>query len=170
MPLLISLVEFTAAVTTELGAVTVLDGAEHIESNASWPKVVCAPVHERLDNVDEAGFGISDLGAGDVSEQLLGYISVDTEWHMWSESPADLETLRKAVYVAIVRVAKAKHSLTSIETADYPDQIDRTITHGGAYLLAKVTIGFRLVDNAQTPLLTPTSFYHTGTLNDTEGC
>lgn len=169
MPLLSTLTEFASAVETELGD-TVLVGAKHISSEQNWPKVVCVPIDESLGDVEELGFEIDDFGSGNTAEQLIGYIRIGTDWHVWAESFAALETLRKSLYVAIARVARQKHSYTSLETGQYLASQQRTITHGGDYLVARVNVGFRLLDNSQTPLLTPTAAHHVGKLNDEVGC
>ena len=77
----------------------------------------------------------------------------------------------EAMYIAIQRAAITLDSqVSSLVGAQWVNDNQSTITHGGSYVIIKASIGIRLIDTNQTPLLTPTSIATTAKFDGEDVC
>ncbi len=149
---------FADAVGTQLGRIVLL-GHTHVNSNVNWPKLVCVPLEGEVNDSLETGGRIN----GDEYTHLIGLRQIMCDWHIWEENFVTAEATANAVYIAIHRVATAQDSQTSIVGERWLNEQQSAITAGGSYIVIRASIGLRLIDTNQVPLLTLTTVSSTGT-------
>ena len=151
--LAMAIAEFALAVATILGR-TILVGGQHVHSQVTFPKLICVPFSEEVNDSNQTGGGIR---AGEY-EHEIGLREILCEWHVWEADLATTETTVEALYIAIRRAGvENDNQNTMLIGGRWINDAASMTSHGGSYHILTASFGVRLIDSNQVPLLTPTS-------------